>query len=232
MTGKMERYPIVKSFPLHLQVYENLRARIIHAEIPSGTRILESKLSKELGVSRSPVREAIRMLCSDDLLVEGSRGLEVNPMSYETTVEAYECRIVMEAFAARFAAERVDENTLHELSACVDGVVKLRKDHNPENYARIIDFNSRFHDLIVSASKHRRMQQYIEKNAVFVTLARINEYYLYHRESDYVDEHVAILKALERHDGNSAEKFMRQHAQHDLDFYRASYAVYQSRKKE
>ena len=217
-----EKHPVAKGQPLHLQVYEYLKDRILQGKIPCGSKILESKISEELQVSRSPVREAIRMLCNDELLVANGNGIVVNPMSFEDTVEVYECRIVMESFAARLAAARIDKKALDQLETYIGNVASLHKEHSPENYTKIIDLNSQFHNLIVLSSGHKRLRKLIENNSALAALSRANEFFIFDRNDDYVEEHKSIWEALTRHDGLLAEEQMRIHIQHDLDFFKKS----------
>ena len=88
----------------------------------------------------------------------------------------------------------------------------------------IIRANSEFHALVIYACKHHQLQRYIENNLALISLARINEFYIYHQDEQYIDEHKRIYCALCDHDGDKAEKAMYQHVSHDLEFYKKNYA--------
>ncbi len=214
---------IVRSQALHQQVYDYIKRKIIFGEVKCGTKIIESQLAKEMHISRSPIREALRMLCADELLIPSNGGIIVNPMDYQTTIEAYECRIVMDPFATRLAAERIDGSTLENLKDCLVQTEKLKGKHTKENYQKIIELNSKFHALIIYACKYHHIQRYIENNMALITLARINEFYLYHQDDSYISDHTLIYNALCEHDGDKAEECMRQHAIHDYEFYKSQY---------
>ena len=215
---------IVRSQPLHEQVYDFIKKKIIYGEVKSGTKIVESQLSRELHISRGPIREAFRMLCADELLWQSNEGIIVNPMDYQTAVEAYECRIIMDPYAARLAAELKDEETLGKLRECLDQAEAFKGRHTEDNYQKIIRANSEFHALVIYACKHHQLQRYIENNLALISLARINEFYIYHQDEQYIDEHKRIYCALCDHDGDKAEKAMYQHVSHDLEFYKKNYA--------
>jgi len=216
----MDQSFVVKSLPLHLQVYDYFRNQIIYGKITCGEKLVESKIAKELNVSRSPIREAFRMLCADELIVDNGDGLIVNPMDYQSSIEVYEGRIVMEPFAARLAAERIDEDTLEQIRECVMSIREYRGKVMEDNYPVIIEMNSRFHALIVQACKHHIMQKYLNNNLALMSLVRNNEFYRTAHAEDFIDEHLEIYKALAVHDGPKAESAMRKHVTTDYEAFK------------
>ncbi len=216
----MEQSFVTKSQPLHKQVYEYLRNQIIYGKIVNGEKLIESKIAKELNVSRSPVREALRMLCADELLVDKGDGLMVNPMDYQTSIEVYESRIALEPFAARLAAERIDDEALRQMKECVDSIEKYRGEVIEKNYALIIEANTKFHALISKACRHHFIQKYLDNNQALMALVRNNEFYQTIHEEDFIDEHAAIYKALAEHDAEGAEQAMRKHVTTDYEAFR------------
>ncbi|MCI8581561.1 MAG: GntR family transcriptional regulator [Dorea sp.] len=215
----MEQSCVAKSQPLHKQVYEYLRGQIIYGKIVNGEKLIESKIAKELNVSRSPVREALRMLCADELLVDKGDGLVVNPMDYQTSIEVYESRIALEPFAARLAAERIDDVILAQMKDCVDSVENCRGKVIAENYALIIEANTKFHALISQACRHHFIQKYLDNNQALMALVRNNEFYQTIHEEDFIDEHAEIYEALAEHDAERAEQAMRKHVTTDYEAF-------------
>lgn len=215
----MEQSFVMKSQPLHKQVYDYLRNQIIYGKIVNGEKLVESKIAKELNVSRSPVREALRMLCVDELLVDKGEGLMVNPMDYQTSIEVYESRIALEPFAARLAAERIDDDMLRQIKNCVEAVEKYRGEVIEKNYAFIIEANTKFHALISQACRHHFIQKYLDNNQALMALVRNNEFYKMSHEEDFIDEHAAIYEALASHDAIRAEQAMRKHVTTDYEMF-------------
>ena len=211
---------IAKSLPLHRQVYEYLRDQFIYGKVACGEKLVESKIAKELNVSRSPIREALRMLCTDELLIDTGDGLIVNPMDYESSAEVYESRIVMEPFAARLAAERIDEETLKELEQCVTGIENYRGQITEENFPVIVELNSQFHALIVQACKHHIMQKYLNNNLALMSLVRNNEFYDTIHDENFIDEHKEIYESIKEHDAKRAEESMRKHVTADYELFK------------
>ncbi|MGI6451823.1 MAG: GntR family transcriptional regulator [Desulfitobacteriia bacterium] len=133
---------IQKSVPFHLQVYEIIREKILSGELKGGERIYENKISQELGVSRSPVREALRMLEQDEFLVFNSpSGLIVNPMNFQDMEEIYQCRMAVEPFAAKLALESIHEEDISALKQCVK---EAKEYHNKKLFNKVIEVNTPF----------------------------------------------------------------------------------------
>ena len=93
--------------PLREEVYDALRRAIVQGELPRGRRVVETELAGRLGISRTPVREALRKLEAEGLLSKGpGSNLVVNDLSSKDVEETFSIRAVLEGFAARLAAER------------------------------------------------------------------------------------------------------------------------------
>ena len=105
---------IIKREAYHIQVYEIVKNQILSRKLPSGEKINENALAQSLGVSRSPVREALRMLEQDELVVPSSSGLIVNPLNVENMKDVYECRMVLESYAARLSAAALSAEDLQK----------------------------------------------------------------------------------------------------------------------
>lgn len=212
---------ITRSLPLHTQVYYQIKNMILNGELKSGDRVQEVKLSKVLNVSRSPVREALRMLQNDELIVSNNNGLIVNPLTYEDTIEVYECRILLEPYAAKLASQKITIEELNDLEACISNIIK--ESNRIDNYPLIIKNNSKFHQIISQASRHKRIIHHIKKNNALSELARTNEFYLFNRGLEYMDEHIEIFNGLKLGDAARVEKAVKSHIENDLNFYNSQY---------
>jgi DNA-binding GntR family transcriptional regulator len=209
---------IQKSVPFHLQVYEIIKEKILSGELKGGERIYENKISQELGVSRSPVREALRMLEQDEFLVYNPpSGLIVNPMNFEYMEEIYQCRMAVEPFAARLALESIREEDISTLEQCVK---EAKEYHNKKQFSKVIEVNTRFHDLIVEKCRNSRLKAFIQKTRTLAILSRVSEFHCYQREDGYLAEHEAILEAINMKDENELEKRLRNHIMNDYVFYK------------
>ncbi|MDZ5472313.1 GntR family transcriptional regulator [Bacillus sp. 31A1R] len=189
----------------YLQSYEYIRDKILNGELERGTKLIEEKLAEELGVSRTPIRESIRKL-EQEGLVKQKR--VVNPT--DTDLRHYfEVRILLEGFAARSAATYMSEENLKKLKDCID----IARTGEPQE---IMEANELFHDLIVKSTNNPVMVDTIERMQSIIYLFR--KTVVYHNRPFLIDEHQEIYEAILAHQGDEAERLMKEHIQEDLEF--------------
>jgi DNA-binding GntR family transcriptional regulator len=189
----------------YLQSYEYIRDQILNGELERGTKLIEEKLAEELGVSRTPIRESIRKL-EQEGLVQQKR--VVNPTDMDLR-HYFQVRILLEAFAARSAATYMNQDDLNQLKQCID----IGRTGTTEE---IMEANKQFHDLIVNATNNPVMVDTIERMQSIIYLFR--KTVVYHNRPFLIDEHQEIYDAIVAHNGEEAERLMKEHIQADLEF--------------
>src|SRR5215471_2934498 len=108
--------------------YEQVRAAIVESRYLPGQRLVEQRIAEELGLSRTPVREALRLLEAEGLVVsERHRGAMVRPLSTTEVVDLYGLRIRLESYAVELATERATEAELGDLVDAADGFGHVRR---------------------------------------------------------------------------------------------------------
>lgn len=143
--------------PLREIVYEELKREILVGEIAPGTRMMEIELADEMGVSRTPVREAIRKLEKEGLVtIEPRKGAYASDVSIKDMVDVLEVREDLEAMAAALAAQRVTED---EKKALLDATLEYQKAVESEQTEDIIRCDEGFHQLIVNCSGNKTLIQ-------------------------------------------------------------------------
>jgi DNA-binding GntR family transcriptional regulator len=190
------------------QVYEVLRERIASGEIERGSRMHQEDLAKEFGVSRTPVREALRRLAAEGLVdLFANRGARVATATDEQVRSSYETRLVVEPGAARMAAARgLDEPMAVMRAAIAD---EQRAGKSP---AKLFKANRAFHLGLVKATGNPQLVQFMEH----VWIGRIGAT-LYEDRLDSPgltadnDAHRSIADAIEDGDGDRAEELTRGH---------------------
>lgn len=211
---------VIKNMPFHLQVYQILRDSILTGRFRPGERLLESKLAQELNVSRSPIREALRMLEQDGLVITVENGTVVNPMEVEDIEEIYQCRIASEPYAGYLAALRISDDEITELEQLVH---EAEVAFNQKESERVVELNTAFHDLIVRISGNRRLIEIVDKIRSLSILARNTELKVFSRPCDFLDEHQEIVKALKGKDAHIVESVIRKHIENDWKYYSEQY---------
>ena len=138
-----------------------MRAAIVENRYPPGHRLVEQRIAEELGLSRTPVREALRMLEAEGLVVsERNRGAMVRPLSQTEVVDLYGLRIRLESYAVEVATVRATETELGDLVDAADAFGETRRTvvvDTIEGVRRLHEANRRFHDGILAAARHHRL---------------------------------------------------------------------------
>lgn len=192
--------------------YDYLRDRILRGEISGGTPIRQQDVADELGLSRIPVRDALRHLSADGLVkIESNRRVVVTSMMLDDVQEVFSMRSVLEGLAARIAASNISDLTLQRLTFLAERME--RSEAHKDEWLRL---HEEFHDIICAQSKMPRLQREVERLRatvepylrVFITRSRIAEL----RSS----KHRGLLAALKKRDGDLAERAMRAHVESAL----------------
>ena len=191
------------------QVYAAIRERITSGSLARGARVHQEDLAEELGVSRTPVREALRRLAAEGLVeMRTNRGARVADVDQAGMRVSYEARTVIEPGAAGLAAgQRLDEPLARMRAAVAAQRRSLR------NVQRSFEANREFHLALAAASGNEFLSQFAER----LWVARIGET-IYERQVQTqermlldVREHEQILEAIEAGDGRRAESLTRRH---------------------
>lgn len=207
---------VVKRASYHIQVYDILKDQILSRKLSSGEKINENALAQSLGVSRSPVREALRMLEQDELVVQSANGLIVNPLNVEDMKDVYECRMVLESYAASLGAATMTEETLARLENYVHQSMVC---HRTGDMDKVVEVNTAFHNEIIASCKNTHLKNLVKRINALSILARVQEFSGYKRTPEYLDEHAAIVEAMKQRDVDKVEMLMRNHIRGDMMFY-------------
>jgi DNA-binding GntR family transcriptional regulator len=188
------------------EAYARILSEIRAGSLNPGDRLTETDLAARLGISRTPVREAIRALEIDGLITHKPRaGATIRALDYAEVTELYEMRVVLEGTAARFAARAAYPSELEELQAINDDMATA------QGTEAIYALNARFHTVLLNAARNRflvRAIQSIQKTLLILGPSTLEEA---DRLQSALTEHAAILTALAAHDGDGAEAAMRAH---------------------
>lgn len=197
------------------QIFDKVREDILSGVYAQGEELKEATLGARLGVSRTPVREALRQLELEGLVeIIPNRGARVTGISRKDVTDIYQMRLRMEGLAARWAAEHMTEEEMAEL----EEVVLLSEFHlNHEKHDQVARLDGRFHEVIYHASSSRMLEHVMTDFHHYVKKARVTSVKSRRRAEESVTEHKDILEAIKRRDGDLAEKLASEHIQHVID---------------
>jgi DNA-binding GntR family transcriptional regulator len=202
-------------------VLERLRALILTGEYGPDERLIEEQLAERLGVSRTPVRQALTMLEAEGLVeIAPNRGAAVCSFSIEDVWDIYDLRAVLEGHAARRAAGRIEMpelERLRELTGGMEGLAGRFVDHEEEIRA-LVALNQEFHGTIVEASRNRRLERLINRTVEIPLMFKAFFWYTPHERTISNHYHRQILEALKKGDAYRAEIIMREHVYEGRDF--------------
>lgn len=200
-----------QSKPISEVVFSFLRKGILSHQYSPGERLIETEISKELGVSRTPIREAFRKLELEGLVKYiPKKGIVVNPISSKDMEEIFEIRMALEGLMARLAADRMTEEEMEEID---DLFHRMDRAFQEGDHKRLDELHSKFHLLFAKSSKNKRLCQMIESIRDYIKMSRAQAFLNPNRVISLIQEHRDIVDAISRKDGEEAEKLARRHVQ-------------------
>jgi DNA-binding GntR family transcriptional regulator len=200
------------SIPVREIAYEYLKSSVLSGRFNPGERLTEEHLAKKLGVSRTPVREALHKLESEGLIKAlETRGFIVSRDSRDEVNELFELRAILEGYALRIIAERISEEDLKQLDKLIAGAEDALRRKRIEE---VFKWNTKFHDTLYGIV--------VDKKRLHRLLVNIRKYVLRYRKDTLqypdggkraIDGHRKIILALRLKNPDLCERMMREHIQ-------------------
>ena len=195
--------------PLRDVVFNTLREAILHGELKPGERLMEISLANRLGVSRTPVREAIRKLELEGLVIMIPRkGAQVAQITEQDLNDVLEVRLGLEELAMQFACERIDEEHLQEIARAAQDFEDLMEEGDITDLAQAY---VHFHELIYQATQNQRLIQIINNLREQMYRYRIEYLKDSAARKTLAREHQEIYQALKERDFVRANRWMKDH---------------------
>jgi DNA-binding GntR family transcriptional regulator len=198
---------------LYEEVAEQLRQRIFQRELQPGSWIDEVKIAQDFGISRTPLREALKVLAAEGLVtMKVRRGAYVTEVSETDLADVYHLLSLRESDAAGVVAQKATDRQLEELQVLqkeLEGAVKDRQ--------QFFAVNERFHMRILEIAGNRWRDQMVADLRKVMKLNRHNSLLKAGRVKEAMLEHRAIVDALSHRDANSAMKRMQEHFRNGLE---------------
>ena len=217
MKGHLEQIRLDSYKPLRELVFENIRQAIVKGIFAPGERLMEIQLADDLGVSRTPVREAIRKLELEGFVVMiPRRGTYVANLSIKDINDVYEIRISLDVLAAGLAAERIEPEELEELNRLL---LEISEAARTGPMDKIVRLDTAFHDVLYKASRNDRLRNIINNLREQITGIRGTSMRYPGRLADTLEEHRALVDSIAARDSERAQAAARIHlenAEHTL----------------
>lgn len=189
------------------RAYEGLLARIAEGRLKPGERVRETTLAEELGISRTPIREALQRLARDGLVrLDARNGASVAELSLKAIHELYDLREILEGSTARLAAQGAGIDDLQRLRAILD-----REAAHLDDPAALARLNKLFHRTLCEAADNRYLMSAVGTFSTTLLLLGPTTLAAHRRADESHAEHRAVVEAIAAGDAESAEAVMRSH---------------------
>lgn len=208
----METVEVDRFKPLRDVVFETLRKAILEGVFPSGERLMEEDLAEELGVSRTPVREAIRRLEQEGFVVIIPRkGAYVSEISFKDVHEVFEIRAALEALACGLAAERATPDEIEQMEQLL---LKESAYLNNEDLSLTVEADVGLHELFYAASRNERLINALMNLKDQIYRLRSTSMGQPGRKKKSLEEHKAIVEAIGQRNVYLAQKLGQEHIEY------------------
>jgi len=194
---------------LSQKVYRILKSEIIKGSIKQGTKLSECEIAKHMGISRTPIREALRELAANGFVkMSNNHGAVVTSLSRNDLIEVYQIRGVLEGFAARLTIKKISREKTRELESITKQIAVYAYKNDVLGFS---EMDAEFHDLILSICGNKRLVQIHNNLNEHVHRFRIRSLSVPGRLKSSLNEHLKIAEAIKKKDSEQADKLSQIH---------------------
>ena len=200
----------INAIPARERAYEYLKENLLSGRFKPGERLTEEYLAGELGVSRTPVREALHRLEQEGLIQPlETRGFRVASDSQEEVEELFEIRSILEGYALRCVCEKINGEDLEELEGYIQ---KAEESFEQNKVDKIFHYNTQFHDTLHALISHKpRLHHMMTDMRKYVLRYRKDTLHYHYGSKRSIEGHRKIMMALRLKDPELCERIMRAH---------------------
>lgn len=206
---------VTDKYSLRGRVFHRIREDILSGKYEKDEELREISIGAELGVSRTPVREALRQLELEGLVkIVPNKGAYVTGISEKDIHDIYHIRSYLEGLCARWACDHITKEQLEQL----EEIIYLSEYHAGKNHMeQIVELDNKFHEIIYEACDSKMLEHVLRDFHHYVERVRRISLSAGTRAVNSNREHTAILEALREHDGELAEKLAHEHIIRTID---------------
>ncbi|ETX28990.1 GntR family transcriptional regulator [Roseivivax isoporae] len=218
MNVQTKGVPALRRTSLHQELADKVRELIVSGELPQGTKVPERELCEMFGVSRTPLREALKVLALDRLVVlEPNRGAWVSRITVADLEEVFPVMGALEALSGELACAKITDAELAAIRVLHEEMVGH---FEARRLAEYFDLNQRIHEAILAAARNETLTVQYRSLATQVRRARFVANMTDARWQQATDEHAEIMATLEARDGPGLAAILRRHLQNKLETVR------------
>ncbi len=207
----MRRLVIKNPKTIRKKVYDYLREKLLRGEIPPREHLIEAKIAREIGTSRTPVREALHNLELEGLIESIPRvGYVVKAISEQEVEEICEIRAAIEMLATRWAMEKAHEKLIKELEENIHLSEQIISSSDPKAF---IELDAQFHEIIARHSRSQRLLELAQTLRRHMLRYRIESIYVMDNVSRAIEGHKGILEAIKKGDVGTVNQAIQYHLQ-------------------
>lgn len=204
--------------------YDRIKEMIISGRFSPRDALVERQLCQELGISRTPVREALQALVNDGMLESDGKGIFLRQVNLRDLIELFELRLALESLAIHLFVERATDDDIAQLRSLFETAEAALQadDHN-----KFMEYDMQFHSFIASGSKNHRLCETIESNydrIHFMAVSVRNDPVLCRMASE---NHAQIMRAVEQRDKDAAVQCMIKHINEVKSYHQNRFYLYQ-----
>ncbi|EFV76188.1 MULTISPECIES: GntR family transcriptional regulator [Cytobacillus] len=200
--------------PLYQQIYDIIKKSILSGQLKPGEKVNVSHLAEKYNISRTPLREALRQLQIEGLLVQDQLGLSIVKLDETDFKDLYETRIMLEPQIMGLVLKAITEERLN----CIEEILERAEDAFLEgNHLLLLEWNAKFHDRLLDASPNRRAVHLLKQVRSFLLLYRANILKNNEHNREILKEHRQIFHALKARDEIAVYQSAENHLRNDLE---------------
>ena len=206
-------------YSLRGRVFQSIREDILSGRYEQNTELKEAAIGAELGVSRTPVREALRQLELEGLVtIIPNRGAYVNMITAKDVQDIYVIRSMLEALCARWATQSI---TAEQLDSMEETLCLSEYHTSKKNYEKLYELDSLFHEQLYEAGGSRILNHILSDFHDYVKMVRKATISTSSRSVTSTEEHRAIFEAIKEKDPDKAETLAKEHVKHTIESIQA-----------
>lgn len=206
-------------YSLRGRVFQSIREDILSGRYEQNTELKEAAIGAELGVSRTPVREALRQLELEGLVtIIPNRGAYVNMITAKDVQDIYVIRSMLEGLCARWATQSI---TAEQLASMEETLCLSEYHTSKKNYEKLYELDSLFHEQLYEAGGSRILNHILSDFYDYVKMVRKATISTSSRSVTSTEEHRAIFEAIKEKDPDKAEALAKEHVKHTIESIQA-----------